>query len=168
MHYRRSGADGSVTLMLCLGAVLVLPLAALLVMALVSFDGATMMHLARTVLVESIVTSFLLVVLVSLSLLGIILLNYFRDYTMQQEKNALILNAQIIETSLEDSLYSKDVAGLHTTLQELHEKTDLRVTVIDADGAVLGDTAHHSHVPALRWQPGLSGGALHCRTYSDR
>ena len=45
-----------------------------------------------------LVTSFLLIVLVSLSLLGIILLNYFRDYTMQQEKNALILNAKIIET----------------------------------------------------------------------
>ena len=88
-----------------------------------------------------LVTSFLLVVLVSLSLLGIILLNYFRDYTMQQEKNALILNAKIIETSLEDQLYSRDISGLHTTLQELHEKTDLRVTVIDADGAVLGDTA---------------------------
>ena len=88
-----------------------------------------------------LVTSFLLIVLVSLSLLGILLLNYFRDYTMQQEKNALILNAKIIETSLEDQLYSRDVSGLHTTLQELHEKTDLRVTVIDADGAVLGDTA---------------------------
>lgn len=88
-----------------------------------------------------LVTSFLLVVLVSLSLLGIILLNYFRDYTMQQEKNALILNAQIIETSLEDSLYSRDVAGLHTTLQEIHEETALRVTVIDADGTVLSDTA---------------------------
>lgn len=88
-----------------------------------------------------LVTSFLLVVLVSLSLLGIILLNYFRDYTMQQEKNALILNAQIIETSLEDSLYSRDVAGLHTTLQEIHEETALRVTVIDADGTVLADTA---------------------------
>ena len=84
-----------------------------------------------------LVTSFLLIVLVSLSLLGILLLNYFRDYTMQQEKNALILNAKIIETSLEDQLYSRDVSGLHTTLQELHEKTDLRVTVIDADGAVL-------------------------------
>ena len=88
-----------------------------------------------------LVTSFLLVVLVSLSLLGIILLNYFRDYTMQQEKNALILNAQIIETSLEDSLYSRNVAGLHTTLQEIHEETSLRVTVIDADGTVLADTA---------------------------
>ena len=88
-----------------------------------------------------LVTSFLLIVLVSLSLLGILLLNYFRDYTMQQEKNALILNAKIIETSLEDQLYSRDVSGLHTTLQELHEKTDLRVTVIDADGTVLGDTA---------------------------
>lgn len=88
-----------------------------------------------------LVTSFLLVVLVSLSLLGIILLNYFRDYTMQQEKNALILNAQIIETSLEDSLYSRDVAGLHMTLQEIHEETSLRVTVIDADGTVLADTA---------------------------
>ena len=31
-----------------------------------------------------LVTSFLLIVLVSLSLLGILLLNYFRDYTMQQ------------------------------------------------------------------------------------
>ena len=60
---------------------------------------------------------------------------------MQQEKNALILNAQIIETSLEDSLYSRDVAGLHTTLQEIHEETALRVTVIDADGTVLADTA---------------------------
>ena len=88
-----------------------------------------------------LVTSFLLVVLVSLSLLGIILLNYFRDYTMQQEKNALILNALIIETSLEDSLYSRNVAGLHTTLQEIHEETSLRVTVIDADGTVLADTA---------------------------
>lgn len=88
-----------------------------------------------------LVTSFLLIVLVSLSLLGILLLNYFRNYTMQQEKNALILNAKIIETSLEDQLYSRDVSGLHTTLQELHEKTGLRVTVIDADGTVLGDTA---------------------------
>ena len=61
MHYRRSGADGSVSLMLSIGTLLVLPLAALLVMALVSFDGATMMHLVRTVLVESVVTSALLV-----------------------------------------------------------------------------------------------------------
>lgn len=88
-----------------------------------------------------LVTSFLLIVLVSLSLLGILLLNYFRDYTMQQEKNALILNAKIIETSLEDPLYNRDISGLHATLQELHDETALRVTVIDADGTVLGDTA---------------------------
>ena len=62
MQYRRSSADRAAPLMLTLGAVLLLPLLALLVMALVSFDGATMLHLARTVLLESIVTSSLLVV----------------------------------------------------------------------------------------------------------
>ena len=61
MHYRRSGADWAAPLMLTLGAVLVLPLGALLVMALLGFDGATMMHLARTVLAESVAVSSLLV-----------------------------------------------------------------------------------------------------------
>ena len=62
MQYRPSGADWAVPLMLTVGAVLVLPLLALLVMAFVSFDGPTMMHLARTVLLESVLTSSLLVI----------------------------------------------------------------------------------------------------------
>lgn len=91
-----------------------------------------------------LVSSFLLIVLISLSLLGIILLNYFRDYTMQQEKNALILNAKIVETTLENELYTHSTTTLDSTLRELHEKTDLRITVIDADGKVLGDTSEPS------------------------
>lgn len=91
-----------------------------------------------------LVSSFLLIVLVSLSLLGIILLNYFRDYTMQQEKNALILNAKIVETAFEDILYTRNTATLDTTLRELHDKTNLRITIVDADGTVLGDTSEPS------------------------
>lgn len=91
-----------------------------------------------------LVSSFLLIVLVSLSLLGIILLNYFRDYTMQQEKNALILNAKIVETAFADILYTRNTATLNTTLRELHDKTNLRITIVDADGTVLGDTSEPS------------------------
>lgn len=91
-----------------------------------------------------LVSSFLLIVLVSLSLLGIILLNYFRDYTMQQEKNALILNAKIVETAFADILYTRNTATLNTTLRELHDKTNLRITIVDADGTVLGDTSELS------------------------
>ena len=91
-----------------------------------------------------LVSSFLLIVIVSLSLLGIILLNYFRDYTMQQEKNALILNAKIVETAFADILYTRNTATLNTTLRELHDKTNLRITIVDADGTVLGDTSEPS------------------------
>lgn len=91
-----------------------------------------------------LVSSFLLIVLVSLSLLGIILLNYFRDYTMQQERNTLILNAKIVETAFEDILYTRNTATLDTTLRELHDKTSLRITIVDADGTVLGDTSEPS------------------------
>lgn len=62
MHYSRSGVDWPGRAMLALGSLLLLPLAALLVMALVGFDGPTLAHLARTVLLESVVTSTLLVV----------------------------------------------------------------------------------------------------------
>ncbi|XOQ25113.1 MAG: histidine kinase [Mitsuokella multacida] len=91
-----------------------------------------------------LVSSFLLIVLVSLSLLGIILLNYFRDYTMQQERNTLILNAKIVETAFEDILYTRNTATLDTMLRELHDKTNLRITIVDADGTVLGDTSEPS------------------------
>ena len=84
--------------------------------------------------------SFLLVVLVSLALLGAYLLNYFHDRTMEKERDSLILNAQIIEMTLADKLYTHDDV-LAAISQQISRETDLRITILDENGTVLADTS---------------------------
>ena len=94
----------------------------------------------RSKITRRLVASFLLIIFASFALLGAFLLHYFRDYTLENERMALIRNAKIVEVALEPTFYVRS-AALDETLERLHKETGLRITVIDADGNVLGDTA---------------------------
>ena len=85
-------------------------------------------------------SSFLLVVLASLTLLGAYLLNYFHDHTIERERDSLILNARIVEMTLADQLYPAN-DGLAAVIQNISQATALRITILDENGTVLADTA---------------------------
>lgn len=94
----------------------------------------------RSKITRRLMTSFLLIIVASFALLGAFLLRYFHDYTLENERTALIRNAKIIEVALEPTFYIRS-AALDETLERLHSETGLRITVMDAEGNVLGDTA---------------------------
>lgn len=98
------------------------------------------MLMFRSKITRRLVTSFLLIIFASFALLGAFLLHYFHDYTLENERTALIRNAKIIEVALEPTFYVRSDA-LDDTLERLHNETGLRITVMDAEGNVLGDTA---------------------------
>ena len=85
-------------------------------------------------------SSFLLVVLASLTLLGAYLLNYFHDHTIERERDSLILNARIVEMTLANQLYPAN-DGLAAVIQNISQATALRITILDENGTVLADTA---------------------------
>ena len=87
-----------------------------------------------------LIASILLVVLTSLALLGIYLLHYFYQNTLERLQSSLIRNARIIEITLKNDLYYKNT-NLNNIAEKISNDTSLRITIIDESGNVLADTS---------------------------
>ena len=94
----------------------------------------------KTTITRRFVTSILLVVCISLAGLGVFLLKFFYDNTMQQKQEALLCNAHIIETALGDKLWTKE-PDLKSITNAISQNTNLRITILDQNGQVLADTS---------------------------
>lgn len=94
----------------------------------------------KTAITRRFVISILLVLCISWAGLGIFLLHFFYENTMQKEQDALLLNARIMETTLKGKLWQKDPALMSLT-NAISQETGLRITILDKDGRVLADTS---------------------------
>ncbi|MCR5757472.1 MAG: hypothetical protein K6F95_06165 [Selenomonas sp.] len=117
----------------------------------------------KTTITRRFVTSILLVICISLAGLGVFLLNFFYNNTMQQEQEALLCNARIIETALADKLWAKD-PDLKSITDTISQETHLRITILDRDGQVLADTSEpaeelDNHLQRREVQQALSAAA---------
>lgn len=86
------------------------------------------------------IASILLIVITSLTVISVYLIHYFRTSTLESAQDSLMLNARIIEKSLQSNL----AVGAHD-LPELaaaiSSDTSLRITILRPDGTVLADTS---------------------------
>lgn len=94
----------------------------------------------KTTIARRFITSILLVIFLSLTGLGIFLLHFFYENTLQKEQDALLLNARIIETMLADKLWTTD-SSLISITNTISQETALRITILDCKGMVLADTS---------------------------
>lgn len=94
----------------------------------------------QAVITRRFIISILLVLCISLTGLGIFLLHFFYENTLQREQDALLRNARIIQTALADRLWAKS-PDLITITNAVSQETGLRITILDKDGRVLADTS---------------------------
>lgn len=99
----------------------------------------------RSTITRRFVTAILLVSIVSLGGLGFFLLHFSYQNTLSQEKNALLLNARIIDSALQDKLWQNDPA-IADIAGRISQETSLRITILDGNGKVLADTSEPAEV----------------------
>jgi len=88
-----------------------------------------------------LIAAFLLLILLSLSLLGGYILWYFYQHNLETLNDNLLTNAQITEQLIEDSMAGPlEKAALDTQIKEAAVKNHIRITIIDNSGAVLADS----------------------------
>ncbi|HMM22201.1 MAG TPA: ATP-binding protein [Selenomonadales bacterium] len=88
-----------------------------------------------------LITSYLLVVAVVLTLLGSYILWYFHRHTVDSLSANLLTQAEVISDLLTDKLDdSLEPPLLDATVKELSQRVNLRVTVVDTSGRVLADS----------------------------
>lgn len=85
--------------------------------------------------------AFVFLSVAALSLFGGWLIHYFHATGMQAAEDGLITNARVIEHTLSGRLYDAP-EKLQDIVDHISADTDLRITVIDADGNVLADSSH--------------------------
>jgi two-component system, OmpR family, phosphate regulon sensor histidine kinase PhoR len=93
---------------------------------------------------EKIIWKFLSI-LVFLIILAVFILNFFvslklRDYYEQKITDKLKSNALLIEYILQDELLFKDSSAIQSKIQDLSDDLNLRITVVEHSGKVLGDS----------------------------
>ncbi|MEN6414874.1 MAG: ATP-binding protein [Veillonellales bacterium] len=88
-----------------------------------------------------LITAFLVLILVTLSLIGSYVLWYFHRHNIDSLSANLLTSAQITEQLLEQYMQNpKGKAEIDTIIKELGITTGLRATVIAIDGTVLADS----------------------------
>lgn len=76
-----------------------------------------------------------------MSLLGSYLLWFFYQHNLEILTNSLLTHARVTEHFLEDSMKGpNEKASIDIRIKELATKNDLRITVVDSNGAVIADS----------------------------
>lgn len=88
-----------------------------------------------------LIITYLVLILVTMSLLSSYLLWFFYQKNLDILTTSLLTNARVTEQFLEDYMKGpKEKSGIDFRLKELAAKNDLRITVVDTNGAVLADS----------------------------
>lgn len=88
-----------------------------------------------------LIVSFLFLIVFTMSLFGSYILWYFYRHNLTNLTASLGTQAQIVQQLLTDSLRSpREKSGIDSHIKELAVVNDLRITVIDPNGVVLGDS----------------------------
>lgn len=88
-----------------------------------------------------LIITYLVLILMTMSLLSSYLLWFFYQNNLKILTDSLLTNARVTEQFLEDYMKGpKEKSDIDQRLKELASKSDLRITVIDVNGAVLADS----------------------------
>ena len=120
-----------------------------------------------------LIGTMLLLTLISLSVLGIYLLQFFHRETLQSKTQELLINAHIIEKAMEippnDSISAKIPSE---KIQQISDATSLRITLLAPSGLVLADSSEpaaqlDNHLLRPEIQEALNKGSGSAIRYSD-
>lgn len=85
--------------------------------------------------------SFLFLIIFTMSMLGSYILWYFNRYNEESLTKQLLTHAQVVDLLIAPYMHGpKEKSTIDTLIKELASIADLRITVIDASGTVLGDS----------------------------
>jgi len=120
-----------------------------------------------------LIGTMLLLTLISLSVLGIYLLQFFHRETLQSKTQELLINAQIIEKAIELPLENSTSSEMLTEkIHQISDATSLRVTLLAPSGTVLADSSEpaaqlDNHLLRPEVQEALNKGSGNAIRYSD-
>ncbi len=115
-----------------------------------------------------LIGTMLLLTLISLSVLGIYLLQFFHRETLQNKTQELLINAKIIEKAME--IPPKNSASTEIPaekIQQISDATSLRITLLTPSGLVLADSSEpaaqlDNHLLRPEVQEALTKGQRQC------
>jgi len=120
---------------------------------------------------KQFISSFLIIVLV-LFLFTFLVIGELNKYDKSLTKKRLLATANLSTLGLKPSLENPTIEGVQSTVSSLGEKTGVRITVIDKNGVVLGDSKknpremeNHSERPEIK--QALSNGIGESTRYSS-
>jgi two-component system phosphate regulon sensor histidine kinase PhoR len=88
-----------------------------------------------------LIVTYLVLILLTMSLLSSYLLWFFYKHNLEILTSSLFTNARVTEQFLEDYMKGPhEKAGIDKRIKELAAKSNLRITVIDRNGAVIADS----------------------------
>ncbi|MCE5285078.1 MAG: cell wall metabolism sensor histidine kinase WalK [Pelosinus sp.] len=88
-----------------------------------------------------LLVSFLFLIILTMSILGSYILWYFNQYNVENLTKQLLTHAQVVDLLIAPYMRGpKEKSTIDTLIKELASIADLRITVIDANGTVLGDS----------------------------
>ncbi len=117
--------------------------------------------------------SFLVLIVVAMTLLGSYILWYFYQHNIDILTANLLTNARITEQLLEEKMSGPhEKARLDTLIKDASIKTDLRITVIDTTGVVIADSWENpvvmeNHLERPEVASALTGQNGHAIRYSS-
>jgi two-component system phosphate regulon sensor histidine kinase PhoR len=88
-----------------------------------------------------LLVSFLFLIILTMSMLGSYILWYFNQYNEENLTKQLLTQAQVVDFLIAPYMSGpKEKNTIDTLIKELASIADMRITVIDINGAVLGDS----------------------------
>lgn len=88
-----------------------------------------------------LIVTYLLLILVTMSILGSYLLWFFYQHNLEILTNSLLTHGRVTEHFLEDYMKGpNEKASIDSRIKELATKNDLRMTVLDNNGTVIADS----------------------------
>lgn len=86
--------------------------------------------------------SYVILILISMTILGIALIWPLQNYFIQHIKQELFNNTELVKNLVEGYIIKEDYEPIDKISKDLGKKIDTRITIIKNDGIVLGDTAY--------------------------
>ncbi len=129
------------------------------------------LRIRRRKLIWQIFPAFLLMILLSLGAAGIYFSQVLQRFYLQETIGNLSARGLLLEDAIEPLLVREDLAAIQTLATRLGRETETRITVVDTEGRVLGDSDeqpsrmdNHGGRPEI--SAALEGGIGHAVRYS--
>ncbi len=95
--------------------------------------------------------TYIIVVIVCLGIVGVYVGTSLKSYFVRGIADRLTLNARLAEDILREDFQSEDIHRLRSSVKDLAEKVDARITIIHTDGVVLADSEKDASLMDNHW-----------------